>query len=61
MKTIFRVPELIRNIVNIVFVFTKVIGARNRFSLYLAEKVNADVERDWFQARLSLLARPGIR
>jgi hypothetical protein len=61
MKTIFRVPELIWNIVNIIFVFTEVIGARNRFSLYLTEKVNADVGRDWFQARLSLLARPGIR
>lgn len=60
-KRIFRVPELIWNIVNIISFFTKVFGARNRFCLYLAEKVNADVGRNWFQARLSLLARPGIR
>jgi hypothetical protein len=48
-KTIFRVSELIWNTVNIIFVFTKVFEARNRFCLYLAEKVNADVGRIGFK------------
>jgi hypothetical protein len=47
-------------VVKIIF-STKVFGVRNRFCLYLAEKVNANVERNWLQTGLPVLARPGVQ